>query len=169
MNSDLLERVTFALLPTLRIWDGDKIRIPVNTVGVFAAVHHYTTKNIKEPTIEVGHISKSKVAVTLVCSEDQTYGDRLNMLIDSFAQTARDGTVAVLAQLTWLGSNFVREPRCVGTPKENPTHPKVLVVPGTKLGWFCWHRDNAHGHGPWQYLDLVKGDIAQTIAKERRT
>lgn len=175
IESGLLERLTYALMPRLRLWDGWKVRIPINVVGVPSAVRKHLDANLGEYQLEVGVIGKNKVNTTILCSN---YWGPPNseLLEDSFKMTARDGDVAVLAPMIWKTSTFARDPQAVGTPIERRTLPQVFVAPEKarasdgsmltgRVAWFVWARDRTPLE---EQLNAVQGMVAQMIAKGTR-
>ena len=144
MDSLFLERATLALLPKLRIWDGWKIRIPVNTAGVHAAVYKWAKNKCEAYDTEVGLTGKHKVNLTLLADPTFQYMSAFDV---ARLGTAKDGEIVVLAPLAWMTSHFLRalaEPR-----------PDLYVlsqrVAKRSVGWFVWHRDRM---GSWEILSL---------------
>lgn len=148
MLSLLLERFTLALLPHVRMWDGWKVRIPVNTIGLSGAVRSWTATHNMRTDIEVGMIGKHKVNLTLLVDPP------LNRLQTAILGSAKDGTFAVLAPVVWI-----QDAASVKTPDEYRwDHPTMLVLPeryAIRLGyktvaWFVWSREN---HPTWKVLE----------------
>lgn len=143
MDSLLLEQCTRAILPSLRIWDGWKVRIPVNVAGVLAAVQKWGKEKKEDYRLEVGMTGPSKVNLTLLVEPDVRTLRHVEALDTAFASTARDGEIVVLAPLTWAASSVPytsteEQARSCSVPDMFVLRPKCE---GRTLAWFVWHRD----------------------------
>jgi hypothetical protein len=65
MDPKLLDRFTTGILRQLRIWDGWKIRIPINTVGVYSAVQRFAKERNEAYDTEVELCGKHKVNLSI--------------------------------------------------------------------------------------------------------
>ena len=145
MDSRLLETFTTAILQNhqLRIWDGWKIRIPINTVGLFTATQHLAAERSESYSLEVGFTTKSKVNLTLLYEPLFRYTTQIHKAFDN---TAKDGDVVVLAPITWVTSPIL------GTLGDRP-RPDIFVLPkrieDRSLAWFVWSRER---NGSWDFL-----------------
>ena len=147
MSSLLLERATRALLPSVRFWDGWKVRIPVNTVGLYAAVHKWDIEHNTKADIEVGTIGRHKVNLTLLV------GSSLRGMFDDAAVngTCKDGTVAILAPI--ISAPILAS--AIPADERRWTAPTMFILSETYLkrtyAWFVWSREN---QPTWRVLEI---------------